>query len=110
MRTTLSPQTLDTATVELRKANAWFAAHYPGESGRRQPVHSFYGGAHLFQASSAGKLGEMALRSLEDYAPDARTLASALGMQLTERLASSVYERITEKLRREPIEDFRIDF
>ncbi|MDP9291069.1 MAG: phosphoenolpyruvate kinase, partial [Verrucomicrobiota bacterium] len=59
----------------LSDANKNFAHHYPGESNRRQAVHTVYGGAHLFKADSAKKLGAVALRSLEEYAPDATTLA-----------------------------------
>ncbi len=50
---------------------------YPGESNRRQAVHTVYGGAHLFQSATPHKrLGEVALRSLEEYAPDARDARS----------------------------------
>src|SRR2546423_8838369 len=80
--------------------------HYPGESTRRQAVHTVYGGAHLFKADSAQKLGAVALRSLEEYAPDAQRLAGVLGISATEK----IYVRIIEKLRREPVEDFRLDF
>ena len=37
-----------------------------------------------------------------------RTLARALKMDAS--LAAKVYDRIVEKLRREPVEDFRLDF
>src|SRR5213596_1953290 len=84
--------------------------HYPGESNRRQAVHTVYGGAHLFKADSAQKLGAVALRSLQEYAPDAKNLAKALGTTGNEKLAQKVYDRVVEKLRREPIEDFRLDF
>ncbi|HUP00023.1 MAG TPA: phosphoenolpyruvate kinase [Gemmatimonadota bacterium] len=87
----------------------WVAAH-PGETGevRRQPVHTVYGGAHLFRADSARKLGELALRTLHGYAPDAPTFAAAIG--LADDLAEKVYARVVAKLETEPIEDFRIDF
>src|SRR5512140_780026 len=101
MKTTLSKQALATATAQLGKANRAFTAAYPGESGGRQPVHCFYGGAHLFRADVAKRLGELALRSLEDFAPDPDTLASALG--LPGSVAGEVYSRIAEKLRREPV-------
>ncbi len=83
---------------------------YPGESNRRQAVHTVYGGAHLFKADSARRLGTVALRSLEEYAPDATTLARVLGMEGEAQLAGKVYDRIVEKLQREAIEDFRLDF
>ena len=108
MRTSLSPAALEAATRDLAEANRVFAARYPGESGRRQPVHSFYGGAHLFHADTARRLGTLALESLDQFSPDASTLARALGME--EELAARVYSRIQEKLAREPVEDYRIDF
>src|SRR5207253_1997914 len=83
---------------------------YPGESERRQAVHTVYGGAHLFKADSAQKLGEVALLSLREYAPDAGVLAEALGMQVSADLARKIYDRIVDKLEREPVEDFRLDF
>ena len=74
----------------------------------RQPVHVVYGGANLFKADTCAKLGKLAERSLTDYAPDAATLAEVLGIPTD--LAPAVYARVVDKLRREPIEDYRIDF
>jgi citrate lyase beta subunit len=74
----------------------------------RQPVHTVYGGAHLFAPDTTAKLGAIALRTLRDYAPDAGALAGALG--LDRDLAARIYPRIVDKLEREPIEDYRIDF
>src|SRR5579863_3719913 len=110
MKTTLSESTLLDAVAHLQKANAAFATAYPGESGRRQPVHCFYGGAHLFQAAAARRLGDLALRSLQEYAPDPKAFASALGLTVTESFAEKIYCRVIEKLRREPVEDIHIDF
>ncbi|MBM3761723.1 MAG: malate synthase [Acidobacteria bacterium] len=55
----------------------------------RMVAHVFYGGAHLFKPGLFAKLGERALGSPE---------------------AALVSEKVKEKLRREPVEDFRIDF
>ena len=85
-----------------------FAEQYPGESGRRQPVHTVYGGAHLFKSDTTVKLGQLAVRSFETFAPDAATFANALG--LPSKLADTIHARVGEKLGREAIEDFRIDF
>jgi citrate lyase beta subunit len=74
----------------------------------RQPVHTVYGGAHLFAPDTTRKLGAIALRTLQEYAPDAGTLSGALG--LAPDLAARIYPRIVEKLQREPVEDYRIDF
>ena len=74
----------------------------------RQPVHTVYGGAHLFTPDTAAKLGAIALRTLRDHAPDAVTLAAALGLHAP--LVERIYPRIVAKLEREPVEDYRIDF
>jgi hypothetical protein len=95
---------------DLSAANKDFMRRYPGESNRRQAVHTVYGGAHLFKADSARKLGAIALRSLEENAPDASILARAIGLSGDEAFARKIYDRVVEKLRREPVEDFRLDF
>ena len=101
---------IDEIIQPLRQANEQFARHYPGETGRRQPVHTVYGGAHLFKSDSAHRLGSLARRSLEQFAPDAATFAKAIDLIEDAELHSTIYQRVTEKLQREPVEDFRIDF
>jgi citrate lyase beta subunit len=53
-------------------------------------------------------LGALAERAFAEYAPDADTLTRVFGIPDT--LAETVHARVAEKLRREPVEDFRIDF
>jgi citrate lyase beta subunit len=67
---------------------------------RRQPVHVVYGGAHLFKPDIAKKLGNIALGALDKWTPTTGEL------DCTE----SVLERVREKLKTEPVEDYRIDF
>lgn len=140
MKKTLSEEALANFSARLQQANNDFAAKYPGETGRRQPVHTVYGGAHLFKSDSATRLGALARRSLDQFAPDFIAFAKAIGLpgaaQLPETgeeiaslnvnlernsdaarkndksawLAHAIYNRVNEKLRREPVEDFRIDF
>lgn len=140
MKTTLPSESLQEITKRLDPAHAAFQKRYPGSSGARQPVHVVYGGAHLFRADTARHLGELALRSLDDYAPDFVTFAQAIALPGAERLpdspdtasaiaksieadpeavkkenrpawfAHTLYRRVREKLRREPVEDLRIDF
>lgn len=124
----------------LKEANAAFVRDYPGDRPDRQPVHTVYGGAHLFKADTARRLGEVAVRALRENAPNFTVLARAVGLrgahtlperldeisQLRERLdidpegvrranepawlAHTIYQRVAAKLEREPVEDFRIDF
>lgn len=140
MRRSLSSGATRKLAARLQRANVAFARRYPGETHRRQPVHTVYGGAHLFQADLPGKLGRAAHRTLEEYAPDFTVFARALGLSGAERLpdsagqiaelgarlaahpdelrrenkpawlAQAIYTRVLKKLDREPVEDFRIDF
>lgn len=107
---------------------------------RRSPVHVVYGGAHIFKADTPAKLGRIALQTLDNYAPNFAELAGAVWLKgadalpqyedlirewenrLTENeqkakdenfeawFAWTIYNRLREKLKREPVEDFRIDF
>ena len=105
-----TPDEVAPIAAALSTANRQFLLHYPGESNQRQPVHVLYGGGHLFKADSARKLGELALRSLAENAPDAATLAAALGLSGDPAFLQALYDRVGEKLRREPVEDFRLDY
>ncbi len=131
----LQQQILD----ELGIANRAFQQKYPGDRPDRQPVHTVYGGANLFKRDTTVKMGDIALRSMQTYAPNFVALATALqfpGYHLlptlekdidalvtkmenlspdnrkneTGYLAFSIYHKIVEKLQTEAVEDFRIDF
>src|SRR5712692_6563961 len=106
--TTIPDKALAALLDALDKANVRAATRFPGEMPKRQPVHTVYGGAHLFKADTARKLGAAALTTLQETAPDAATLADVLG--LDRQLATRLYPRLVDKLTREPVEDFRIDF
>ena len=140
MKSSFSDEALSDLIAPLRQANEEFTRQYPGETGRRQPVHTVYGGAHLFKADSAKRLGTLAQRALDQFAPDFLTFAKALNIRGAEQLpetmddaaelvtdlekgpeparresnsawlAHTIYNRVSEKLRHEPVEDFRIDF
>ena len=106
--TSIPDNALSSILDAVDKPNAAIARQFPGDSAQRQPVHVVYGGAHLFKADAAQKLGALALKSLQDHAPDARTFAGAIGLDAA--LADRVYLRVVDKLTREPVEDYRIDF
>ncbi len=106
----------------------------------RNPVHVVYGGANLFKTDTPQKLGKIALKSLETYAPNFVELAQAIQLEGADSLpqfsdiiedletqldqnaekvkvesyntwlAWTIYQRTIEKLKREPIGNFRIDF
>ncbi|HEX6086691.1 MAG TPA: phosphoenolpyruvate kinase [Thermoanaerobaculia bacterium] len=108
MNTTLTTTELSTMTAPLEQALIPFNQRFPGSAGERQPVHTVYGGAHLFKHDTTRKLGEKALQVVLEQGVDAFTFSRAVG--LPEIHAETVWSRVLEKLRREPVEDFRVDF
>ena len=64
----------------LSAANREFTQRYPGILSKRQPVHTLYGGAHLYKNGASEKLGKLALRHFETYASNASEMAAALGI------------------------------
>src|SRR3954463_16769302 len=84
----------------LDKGNVRVAEQFPGDSSARQPVHVVYGGAHLFKADAAQKLGAGARRALDEPARDAASRAPALDLDPTP--AARFSPRVVDKLTREP--------
>jgi citrate lyase beta subunit len=78
------------------------------ELARRYPVHTVYVPGEAFDAGTIRSWGDQALAMLDEHAPDAASLAAALG--LPEALADDVHARVRAKLEREPVEDLRVDF
>src|SRR5205807_4466992 len=107
-KTTLSTRNLSPVLSKLKAANARTGRLFPGDPIERQPVHTVYGGAHLFRSDSTHKLGLLALKALHQYAPEPAVFAQVLG--IPDKIAKTVYSRVVEKLKVEPVEDFRIDF
>ncbi len=71
------------------------AQRYPGDSPARQPVHTVYGGAHLFKSDTAVKLGALALTALQEFGGDPDEFARAIG--IPGRLAHRVHQRVRSK-------------
>ncbi|MGK3991781.1 DUF6986 family protein [Sorangium sp. So ce1024] len=80
-QTTLSPEALRGALSRLRSGRpASGLAGARAAAAARQPVHTVYGGAHLFKADTARKLGAVALAALAEHAPDVAAFARAFGL------------------------------
>src|SRR2546430_13294674 len=80
MTISLNETLIRNVNQSLRASNSAFMNIYPGETGRRQPVHTVYGGAHLFRGDSAQRLGQVAERALIENAPDFVVFARAIGL------------------------------
>ena len=137
MNKTFSDMQIEDSYKRLEISDSSFILH---PSSFRTPVHVVYGGAHLFTSDTPKKLGKIALKSLETYAPNFVEFASAMWLKGADTLpqfrdviedlefdladnpdqvkvenynawlAWTVYQRTIEKLRTEAVEDFRIDF
>jgi citrate lyase beta subunit len=73
-------------------------------------VHTLYGGAQLFKATTTARIGELARQHFAEYAPDHQTLQKAVGGRGGDELWRTVYQRVRERLQSCAVEDFRIDF
>ena len=126
--------------TRLATAEQTASAAYPGDLDSRQPVHTVYGGAHLFVDDTMARLGGAARRAMATYAPDGATFARAIGLAGAERLPSlpgerarleaqiagdpegarraepkaflahQIHVRTLARLECEPVEDYRVDF
>jgi citrate lyase beta subunit len=107
-RRTLREALLQDVAADLAGVDALLDRCYPGEPASRQPVHTAYVPADRFTAAVGQQWGEQARRSLDDASGSAEDFGRLLG--LSDALAAEVHPRVADKLRREPIEDLRIDF
>jgi citrate lyase beta subunit len=85
----------------LAPVDAARAAAYPGEPAGRQPVHTCYVPADAVRPGLAAAWGDAALAALDEHGlPD---------LGLDPALVEQVLPRVRDKLRREPVEDLRVD-
>jgi citrate lyase beta subunit len=110
MKTTLDEKSLKPIFKKIAAGNTIRNTSHPGEPIDRQPVHTVYGGAHLFKFNTGVKISEVALKTFMEYATDWGDFKQALGMQCDDEIAKTVYKRVKEKLESQALEDFRIDF
>ena len=95
----------------LKAANQRHAKLYPGDATGRQPVHTFIGPGDQFTADSARRAGQQAIETLNSHAATAQKFAQVIELPANyPGLAETVRARVVDKLEREPIEDFRLDF
>jgi citrate lyase beta subunit len=139
MNLSISEQHKSNIFGDLQVANQAFNKIYKGDREDRQPIHTVYGGANLFKSTTTEALGKVALKSLLTYAPNfvefgiafqlkghetfpldkndqlelLKTVENLSTDNLSKHPASfsyGIYKKVIEKLKREAVEDFRIDF
>ncbi|MDE0792180.1 MAG: phosphoenolpyruvate kinase, partial [SAR324 cluster bacterium] len=138
MKTILSDERIFRILKQLGGANSSFENNYPGKNLRRQPVQTFYEGAHLFKADSAKNFGKLANKNFANFAPNFVRFAKSLGLKGADSLPDSkaeinellteienngvdtkksvvwlawrVYTQVKKKLESEAVEDLRLDY
>ncbi|MCS3779886.1 HpcH/HpaI aldolase/citrate lyase family protein [Tsukamurella ocularis] len=100
----LSDDALAAIDRRLADTDALLAHDYPGDDGRRQPVHTVYLPADRFTLETTGEWGERALAAA----------AAAGGLDEVARIVGlddkELPDLVRRKLTEEPIEDVRLDF
>ena len=95
----------------LLNANKTLARQYPGDAIGRQPVHTFIAPADTFTIDAAQRAGQQAIETLNTFAATPGSFAKVVGLPADfPGLAETVRARVFDKLQREPIEDYRLDF
>ncbi|MBX8686033.1 aldolase [Mycobacterium sp. 20091114027_K0903767] len=94
----------------LSAADAQLANRYPGDDGRRQPIHTVYIPGNRYTATMPADWGSAALTTAKD-AGGLDAVASLVGASTGIDCEPDTLATLVEnKLTTEPIEDLRIDF
>lgn len=94
----------------LAAADEDLGTRYPGDDGRRQPVHTVYIPGNRYSATMPADWGSSALAAAKD-AGGLDAVASLVGASSgTDREPETLAALVENKLTTEPIEDLRIDF
>jgi hypothetical protein len=92
--------------ARLAQTDELLTGSYPGDDGSRQPVHTLYVPADRFDPALPARFGGDAIAAVE-AAGGTAALAESVGLG---HLAGELAPLVDAKLRREPIEDLRLDF
>ena len=98
---------LDRVDADLSDTDAFLRAAYPGDDGRRQPVHTVYVPADRYRPELPRQWGDAALALVEGHG-GMEALCGELGLDAD--LTAQVAPRVIAKLGTDPIEDLRLDF
>jgi len=109
MKTTLSAPELERHTSRLEALV--FGQKRQSDSVPR-PVHTVYGGAHIFKRDLVSKFKLHANSLIQKYAAEPSPFFEMLGepISLDSTARTRAYQHMLAKLASDPIEDYRIDF
>ena len=103
----LSEDFLNKVDAGLQATDLLLADAFPGDDGRRQPVHTVYVPADRYTKDLPRRWADEARALIDQHGGIDQVCRSA---GLRPELAAEVGPRVLDKLDREPIEDLRLDF
>ena len=110
MELTFNPELLNAVFGQLHQVES-LLEHRISCDHQSQPLHTVYGGAHLYRVGSLRKFSEIAQVHYLRYAPDAESLSRVLNDSgLESPIWASVHQKVCERLKTNAIDDFRVDF
>lgn len=101
--------TLSSARIEEVEVALGRSTQSESPAPQRTPVHVLYGGAHLFRRGSIAKLGTVARTAMDTWGKDPAVFAKIVGLD-DSSFTHELWQRVSEKLERYPIEKLCIDF
>lgn len=109
---TLDQDVLDQVDQTLSSTDSMLERLYPGDDGRRQPVHTVYVPADQFTSSDiAQQWGQRALNAVQEQGSLSELVELTVeGGSENPEYVQQLTGLVERKLREEPVEDLRIDF
>ncbi len=93
----------------LSKIMQRISAESPSFPIKSQPMHTVYGGAHLFTESTPDKVAQIASGYFSKYISNPQQLADIFGIT-EDSITHELFDRIILKLNSAALEDYRVDF
>lgn len=109
----LNQGVLERVDQQLHDTDELLRHAYPGDDGRRQPVHTVYVPADTHSPSLAHDWGRQAREAVEDAGGLSQLAAAVLEQQNSdadEAYRDRLAQLVAHKLEHQPIEDLRFDF
>lgn len=115
MNSILNGTIMSRVNQDLQRTDELLQHSYPGDDGRRQPVHTIYVPADRYTPELPAVWGRQASEAVEAHGGLTELAATVLSRQNPTAASDRAYlsrlvELVTRKLEHQPIEDLRLDF
>lgn len=115
MNSIINETVMAQAARHLQRTDELLQHSYPGDDGRRQPVHTVYVPADQYTPELPQAWGRQALEAAQAHGGLAELAAAVLAQQNPTASSDEAYldqlvQLVEHKLERQPVEDLRLDF